>query len=120
MGSEPQIYFLAKRHSATGYIYAYSLTEMHAMSEQMRAQFINEIETARPNYVALVNLQSSWLQMSFGDDNILDWWRSYSQHYELVGAADEFDDKPSQYFWDEQLLNRTNAHTGGILIYRKK
>ena len=120
LGSEPQIYFLAKRHSATGYIYTYSLTELQGMSEQMRAQFINEIETARPNYVALVNLESSWLQMTFGDDTILNWWKDYSQNYELVGAADVFDDKPSQYFWDEQLLNRTNAHTGGILVYRRK
>jgi len=72
------------------------------------------------HFVALVNLESSWVQMTFRDETISDWWKGYSQNYELVGAADVFDDKPSQYFWDEQLLNRTNAHTGGILVYRRK
>jgi len=33
IGSEPQIYFFAQRHAATGYIYMYALTSRNARPE---------------------------------------------------------------------------------------
>lgn len=119
LGSEPEIYFLARRHSATGYIYMYPLTEPQLLSEKMRNDFIGEIESAASRYVVLVNLESSWISVKPADRSILNWWADYSTNYELVGAVDMFDSKPTEYFWGEQLNNRTN-HTGGILMYQKK
>mgnify|MGYP003299295094 CR=1 FL=1 len=36
LGSEPEIYFYAARHSATGYIYMYPLMEPQPFAERMR------------------------------------------------------------------------------------
>ena len=36
MGSEPQIYFYAHRHSSTGYINMYDLTQTHPYASQMQ------------------------------------------------------------------------------------
>ena len=124
LGSEPQIYFLARRHSASGFIYMYPLTEPQPLAPPMRNEFINEIETARPAYIMCVNLASSWLSVIYPgappSHSILDWWHGYSKNYELVGAVDVFEDKPSDFLWDGRLANRTNSSPPEILIYRRQ
>jgi hypothetical protein len=127
LGSEPQIFFLAHRHSASGYIYVYPLTEPHALAATMRAEFIREIEDARPKYVIYDNILSSWCSAVIPDetqkilDSMNDWWDSYSaQNYQLVGAVDTAEDSPSQFFWDGQLSDRTNTSLPSISIFRRK
>ncbi len=123
LGSEPQIYFLARRHSASGYIYMYPLTEPQPLAPQMRKEFISEIETARPSCVIFVNLASSWLSAVYPgappDHSIQDWWDGYAKTYQLVGAVDVFADRPSEFFWDGQLAERTNSSPPEISIYRR-
>jgi hypothetical protein len=53
MGSEPQIYFYAQRHSSTGYIYTYSLMEPQPFARTMQNRMIEEIEKNPPAYVVL-------------------------------------------------------------------
>jgi hypothetical protein len=124
LGSEPQIYFLARRHSASGYIYLYPLTEPQPLAARMQKEFINEIETARPRYVVFVNSSSSWHSVIYPgkplEHPIPDWWNGYSQNYEPVGAVDIFEDKPSEFFWDTQLASRTNSLSPIIFIFRRK
>ena len=126
LGSEPQIFFLARRHSASGYIYLYSLTEPQRLTIKMQREFTHEIETSRPKYVVWVDIMSSWFSTIIPGDpsspvnSILNWWNDYSHNYQLVGAVDVFDEKPSEFFWDEQLTNRTNPPPCGIRVYRKR
>ncbi len=47
IGSEPEIYFYAHRHSATGYIYTYPLMEPQPFALQMQRDMIQEIESNR-------------------------------------------------------------------------
>jgi hypothetical protein len=119
LGSEPQIYFLANRHSATGYIYTYALTEANDLSQQMREQFIQEIETNKPLFVVYVNLVDSWMATQDRERSVLNWWQDYSKNYRLVGAVDEFPDAPSKYYWNTQLNDRTNPSPFGILIFQR-
>jgi hypothetical protein len=44
LGSEPEIYFLARRHSATGYLYTYGLMEEQPFARQMQDEMIREID----------------------------------------------------------------------------
>jgi hypothetical protein len=62
LGSEPQIYFYSQRHSATGYIYTYSLMEPQKYAHQMQLEMIHEIELARPKYLVFVGMTDSWLK----------------------------------------------------------
>ena len=47
LGSEPEIYFLARRHSATGYIYTYGLMEAQPFARRMQDEMIREIGDQR-------------------------------------------------------------------------
>lgn len=63
-GSEPEIYFYSQRHSATGYIYTYSLMEEQPYAIRMREEMLREVSEAAPEYVLFVDDQRSWLWFS--------------------------------------------------------
>jgi len=125
LGSEPQIFFLAHRKSASGYIYVYPLTEPQPLAPVMRPEFIREIETARPRYVVYVNNFRSWYSVITRADppqvigGFLPWWTDYSKAYQLVGQVDSVAGQPPDFFWDGQMSSRTNSSPPGISIYRR-
>jgi hypothetical protein len=126
LGSEPEIFFLSHRRSASGYIYLYSLTEPQPVAPRMQKEFIDEIEAARPKYVVFVNLFTSWYSIvlpggaSQSLNSIPAWWNNYSTNYLLAGAVKISADEPSQFIWDEKLLNYSDTTNDDILIYRRK
>lgn len=120
VGSEPQIFFLARRHSATGYIYMYPLTEPHSLGAQMRAEFQHEIEAARPRYVVFVDIMTSWISMTASDPAIFRWWIQFSSSYEPVAAVGMTPGQPSTYVWDEAEVRKLDLAQYPILIYRRK
>lgn len=98
LGSEPEIYFYAHRHSATGYIYTYPLMEHQAFAEKMQQEMIAEIERARPEFIVMVSVPFSWLGRPDSPSTIFDWAQKYiAGNYKLDGLVDILDD--SQYRW---------------------
>ena len=77
LGSEPEIYFYARRRSATGYIYMYPLMEEHDLATGMRQEMIGEIERARPEYVVYVDEDFSWLPRPSAARKVDEWWKNY-------------------------------------------
>jgi len=127
IGSEPQIYFLSGRHAATGYLYLYPMTEPQPLADQMRADFIHEIESNRPAYIVYVNMSISWVTTSYSARTrsqvqaILDWWKAYGgTNYDLAGQIDITEGAPSQFFWDQQMTNRTSEIPAVISVFRRK
>ncbi len=51
IGSEPQIFFYSDRHSATGYIFTFSLNENQKNKYKMQKEMISEIENAHPKFI---------------------------------------------------------------------
>ena len=85
IGSEPEIYFHARRHSATGYIYVYPLMEKQRYALRMQEEMIREIETTAPDLVVYVQDQMSWMQRPESETRIIKWWEGYSPvHYEMI------------------------------------
>jgi len=78
LGSEPEIYFYAHRHSATGYIYTYGMMEPQRFAGQMQREMIREIEAARPKYLVFVVVPTSWLRQPNSETEIFDWFDKYS------------------------------------------
>jgi len=87
LGSEPEIYFYAQRHSATGYIYTYGLMEPQKYAHEMQEGMIAEIERAQPDYIIYVHSPSSWLRRPASDDRIFTWAGHFlATEYEPVEA----------------------------------
>ncbi len=77
IGSEPEIYFYARRRSATGHIYTYALMERQPHALTMQEEFIREVETNRPEFVVYVNNPLSWLVQAESEKRLLNWWPKY-------------------------------------------
>ncbi|MCS7338864.1 MAG: hypothetical protein NZ739_11640 [Verrucomicrobiae bacterium] len=121
LGSEPQIFFLSGRRSATGYIYTYPLMEPHRYAERMQKQMIREIESEAPEFVLFVAIPLSWLAWPGASKEIIDWWaNSYRTNYALVGVVAVNPVKGTQYFWDRAAVEFGEHPRWGILIYRRK
>lgn len=89
VGSEPQIYFYARRKAATSYLYTYPLMETHPYAGQMTDEMIEQIESAKPAYLVLVKNPLSWLSSQESDTRIFYWFHSYStKHYRPVAYVD--------------------------------
>jgi hypothetical protein len=78
VGSEPEIYFYAHRHSATGYIYTYGLMERQRYAGRMQREMMREIEAARPKYLVFVVVPQSWLRQPNSEVEIFDWFDRYT------------------------------------------
>jgi hypothetical protein len=120
-GSEPEIYFEAHRHSASGYIYTYSLMEDQKYWPAMQKQMMQEVEANRPAYVVFVNIYASWLS-GHGSPQVVafrTWMDRYlSSNFEEAGMV-EVAEPESHYFWGEEA--REHHHPGReLVIYKRK
>jgi hypothetical protein len=87
-GSEPQIYFYSQRLSATGYIYTYPLMESHPYVSRMQQAMINDIEQAKPAYLVVVNIPTSWAVRRNSDRMVFNWMQGYIKNYTLEGVIE--------------------------------
>ncbi len=121
-GSEPEIYFYAHRHSASGYIYTYSLVEDQAYWPAMQKQMIQELEANRPAYVVFVNNWYSWMARTRSPQAaaaLRTWMSQYiSNGFEETGRG-ELDDLESRPFWDDDPHGHPRPGPE-LLIYRRK
>jgi hypothetical protein len=118
LGSEPEIYFYADRHSATGYIYTYSLMEPQSHALDMQKEMIAEIEAARPEFVVLVNVPMSLGRLPSSETLIFSWANAYlHSQYEKIGTADMND--PTDYVWDDAAKNYRPRSRSFINVFKR-
>ena len=122
LGSEPEIYFYARRRSATGYIYGYPLMESQPFALHMQNQMIGEIEAARPEYVVMVNVATSWMRDDNSPVRIFDWWDAYRGRYQRVGVADMISEERTEYRWDAAAAPEayTPKSDDYLAVYRRR
>jgi hypothetical protein len=119
LGSEPEIYFLSHRHSATGYIYAYPLMEPQPFAGAMQREMIREIETKSPEFIVFVNQNFSWVQAPQSDVSIFRWWNDYKTNYTTVGLVEGNWPHPSQFYWGTNAAAHGKLRGIGLEIYQR-
>jgi hypothetical protein len=120
VGSEPEIYFYARRHSVSAYLYMYDLMGDQPYASAMQKDFIHDVETARPKFLVLVNDPSSWTTWPQSDRTIFVWSRQYpAQFYQLVGVAAMY---PSytEYFWGKEAASANVKTSSAIYVLKRK
>ena len=118
LGSEPEIYFYAQRHSATGYIYTYGLMEPQKYARQMQEEMIREIERARPKYLTSVVMFYSWLWRPGSERLIFTWANEYTaQNYAAAGLV-HITPRETDYFFGD-VPQSVESLKNYILIYER-
>ena len=121
IGSEPEIYFDAQRHSATGFIYTYPLMENQPYAAAMQHQMMGEIEAAKPAYIIMVANRYSWLLKDSSDTDLLEWAQKYlAGHYERVGIVDDTPGKPGVELWGAEAKNYHGSLSQFLDVYQRK
>jgi hypothetical protein len=112
LGSEPEIYFYSHRHSATGYIYTYGLMEPQKYAFTMQQEMIHEVESAQPEFLVFVGIQTSWLARPGSPQEVafFTWAQRFiAENYEPAGMVDFFS-SGTQYRWgDETALQQPRS-----------
>jgi len=99
LGSEPELYFLSRRHSVTGYIYVYGMMEPQPFARRMQEEMIHDIEASRPGFIVFVDAPLSWFRYPDTDPRIFNWWDAYRTNYTLVALADVLSSNQTVYAW---------------------
>jgi Dolichyl-phosphate-mannose-protein mannosyltransferase len=122
LGSEPEIYFYAHRHSATGYIYTYPLMEPQRYAVQMQREMMREIEAARPKYLVFISVTTSWLKHPNSKTEIFEWFDKYSAaDFQLDGLVNIVSSEQTGYYLPlsvDQQSSRPSEYY--LLIYKRK
>lgn len=120
IGSEPEVYFYSRLHSATGYIYTYPLVEPQKYAMDMQKDMAREIENSRPEYMVFVQVINSWIASPESSTFILDWSHQYAaDHYEMVGIVDETDPQ-TQYVWGDSAKSYHVKSGESIGVFKRK
>src|SRR5262249_2229506 len=122
LGSDPEIYFYAHRHSATGYIYMYGLMEPQRFAGRMQREMMQEIEDARPKYLVLVAIRTSWLRRPNSDAEIFTWINRYTaDHFRLDGLVNIVSRERTDYYLPLSVDPKTiRLSRYSLLIFRRK
>jgi hypothetical protein len=122
LGSEPEIYFLTHRHSATGYIYTYAQMEPQPFALKMQQEMISDIETHKPEFVVFADNIMSWNRRPDSDPEIFNWWDAYQTNYTLVGMADIISPTQTVYALGAKWVARygRDIHGSGLEVYQRK
>ncbi|OQW91553.1 MAG: hypothetical protein BWK79_16620 [Beggiatoa sp. IS2] len=119
-GSEPQIYFYANRHSATGYIYAYDLMNNHPFTLAMQREMIAQVEKAQPKMIVEVMTNNSWSRRQDSIDFIFYWLGHYvEKNYVLAGVVELISETKTHYYWFNDALNHKVKSNSYLLIFEK-
>jgi 4-amino-4-deoxy-L-arabinose transferase-like glycosyltransferase len=120
VGSEPEIYFYAQRRSVSGYIYMYDLVEPQPYARAMQQEFIHDVETAKPEFLVVVNTGTSWMTWADADPALFNWIRRYpGSGYDLVGVAEIYPSH-TEYRWGREAAAEERKTDNAIFTFKRK
>ncbi len=119
LGSEPEIYFLSHRRSATGYIYTYALMEPQPFARKMQEEMIREIENNSPEFVVFED-ERIWERRPDSDPEIFNWWDSCRTNFTRVGLADMVSPSETRLRWNAQAVEYGNLKGFGFEVFRRE
>jgi Dolichyl-phosphate-mannose-protein mannosyltransferase len=121
LGSEPEIYFYADRHSATSFLYIEPLVEPQPFALRMQNQMVGELESVAPAYVVRFPIEETLALGSASPNRVAGWWADYGpKHYQLVGIADIQPDGSTEYRWDAAAEAYHPRSLYNLAVYRRK
>jgi len=85
VGTEPQLFFLSQRRSASGYIYIYPMLENQKYADMMTGEFIAQSEKCKP--AILIYSSHSIFDAGYNHQSrILKWFNNFKSQYQLAAT----------------------------------
>ncbi|MHC4423674.1 MAG: glycosyltransferase family 39 protein, partial [Planctomycetota bacterium] len=120
LGSEPQIYFYSGRYAATGHMYTYPLMGEYDFALELQKQMIREIELAKPKFLVLVNIHTSWLVQPNSEKLIFEWLQEYQEkYYRQVGVIDIMPQDQTVYRWYDRAIEYTPQSNCWLAVFQR-
>jgi len=88
LGSETQIYFYARRPSASRFVNAYFLTSDHPKARDMQLELIRDLDRVRPKYLVYTNSRLSWTLHENSPRDIFEWYGTSKKGYDVEGLVE--------------------------------
>jgi hypothetical protein len=89
LGSEPQIFFYAKRQSASRQIFVYSMTDATPFAVPLQQEMLRELEATRPKFIVVSMQSTSW---NIAPEYVMEYLQPFmplvQNNYSLVGVVD--------------------------------
>lgn len=120
VGSEPEIYFYARRPAATGYISTYPLMERHPYASAMQRHMISQIEAANPRFLVFVKVWSSWLVRPESDQTVFRWFEQYQKGFTRVGVVDIISSQTTRYAWGPEAAEYAPRSDIWLAVYERR
>jgi len=93
----------------------------HDLAIKMQQEMIQEIETARPEFLVLVNVLTSWLRQPDSEEMIFDWFQQYHQkYYRLVGVIEIISQQRTIYRWGQECEKYKPRSKRWLLVFKRK
>ncbi len=106
----PEAIEIARRRSATGYIYVFGVWEENRYSERMAQEMMKEIEAAKPKYVVV----------EFIPNRLMERARQHlARSYTLDGRVDMMSDSRTEYVWGDRANARAPGAQRTLLVFRR-
>ena len=87
----------------------------------MQKELIREAESAKPKFVVVANVASSWLIFPESEKFIFGWMANYLKNgYALVGVVDIQRSGPTVYKWYDDIKNYTIQSPSYVFIYERR
>ncbi|HEV7927923.1 MAG TPA: glycosyltransferase family 39 protein [Verrucomicrobiae bacterium] len=120
MGSEPEIFFLAHRHSASGYTYISDLMQPHRYALDMQKETMSQIEAAKPAFLLVIYVDTSWLIGKDSNLAITRWYKSFwDKYYDVSGMVWLLPDR-TEYVWGPEAVTKTFDTDSRVRILQRK
>jgi len=119
LGSEPEIFFYAHRHSSTAHIYVYPLMEPRPYAQKMQEDMIHEIEQNPPEYLVFISIPISWLARPDSSHQLFTWMDGYlKQNMQLVGVIKSTGPQTTKTVWGPEAAT-TPLSSDEIAVYKR-
>ena len=120
LGSEPEIYFYARRHSVSGYLYTYDLVEPQPYAGAMQEEFMGDVEKARPEFLVVINMPTSWTMWVNVNATLSDWVRSYpAAYYDLIGVTEIYPARAESRWGKERAAEQPKTYSA-IFVFKRR
>jgi predicted hydrolase (HD superfamily) len=95
--------------------------EDHPGALSMQQEMIREIEKAKPKYVVMVNIVSSWFALRPSISTVIDWGEKYAKEkYEVVGVIDIVDYDLTQFLWEGDAKKYKTKGENFLTVLKRK